>query len=265
MRLGLISDIHANLHALEAVLDALRKERVEQYLCAGDLVGYGPLPNECVERVAGLDSLTVAGNHDLIALGTLPGERCIPLAQRSLAWTREVLREETRRYLGALPLAAEMEGVVLAHGSLDDPEEYIREPSQVVRQLGRMEARYPDAGVLVLGHTHRARAHSGDGAELPRDGTVPIGAGGARLLNPGSVGQSRERSAVARYAVLDLESRTARLHAVPYDVQACREALRRAGLSPHSCHLAPSRFRIGLSAARSLFLPAWQRRNAPGR
>lgn len=241
MRLGLISDVHGNLHALEAAIAALRREGVDRFVCAGDLVGYGPFPNECVERVAGLDAVTVVGNHDLIALGRLSDERCIPLARNSLRWTRDVLRDDSRRYLAALPLRIEIGlEVVMAHGSLDDPQEYVVQPLQAAGQLQRLVAEFPTARHLILGHTHRARAHTVSGDLLDLQAPVFLGAGGPTLINPGSVGQSRERAALARCAVLDLEAGRATFMSATYDASACRAALRGLGLPAGSCHLAPS-------------------------
>jgi len=225
MRYGLISDIHANLHALDTAIAALKREGVDGFLCMGDLVGYGPFPNECVERVAELGARCVAGNHDLIALERLSEERCIPLAQQSLRWTRTVLREDTRAYLAALPLRTEIgTEIVMAHGSLDDAQEYVTRPEQADRQLQQLAAEYPAARFLLLGHSHRQWEYSS----------------GPRLLNPGSVGQSRDRQARVRFALLDLEREEVRFFSQSYDVAACRAALRREGLSPGSCHLAPS-------------------------
>lgn len=245
MRLGLISDIHANLHALDTALAALKREGVDGFLCMGDLVGYGPYPNECVERVAELGAPCVAGNHDLIALERLSEERCIPLAQQSLQWTRGVLRDDTRRYLAALPLRTEVGSeIVMAHGSLDDAQEYVTRPEQADRQLQQLAAEYPAARVLLLGHTHRQWSH----ASAPR------------LLNPGSVGQSRDRQARVRFALLDLERDEAQFFSVPYDVAACRDALRRQGLPPGSCHLAPSLWRACAGRVRRLARKALQLR-----
>src|SRR3954452_19829584 len=106
MRFGLIADVHANLPALEAALEALERERVDAYICAGDLVGYGPHPNETVARVRWLDPICVAGNHDLMALGRLPTGRADALARQTLAWTREELDGDARAYLEALPAVA---------------------------------------------------------------------------------------------------------------------------------------------------------------
>src|SRR6059036_2321500 len=112
MRYAVLSDIHGNLAELEAALAYFRRVGVDGYLCAGDLVGYGPEPNECVTAVASLDAVCVAGNHDLIALGELSKERCIPLARRSLEWTRKALRGDVREYLAGLPRRARAEGGV---------------------------------------------------------------------------------------------------------------------------------------------------------
>src|SRR3954447_4441079 len=106
MRYGLISDIHGNLSALRAVLAVLTREEVDGFLCAGDVVGYGPQPNECVEVIAQLDGAGVAGNHDLIALGRLGEDGLSRLARRSLAWTRDVLAPEARDWLARLPPTA---------------------------------------------------------------------------------------------------------------------------------------------------------------
>src|SRR6478735_5391674 len=103
MRIGLISDVHANLFALRAAVARLRAEGVDAWVCAGDLVGYGPHPNECVETVAELDPTIVAGNHELMLLGDLPDTRAGWLARRSIAWTREVVQLDVRSYLAALP------------------------------------------------------------------------------------------------------------------------------------------------------------------
>ena len=105
MRYGVISDVHANVHALEAVLGALDREGVDRIICAGDIVGYGPRPNECVERIATLDPppVVVAGNHDLMAIGRLPTDGIGPLPQQTIEWTAEQLSHDAREYLEALP------------------------------------------------------------------------------------------------------------------------------------------------------------------
>jgi predicted phosphodiesterase len=244
VRYGVFADVHGNLPALEAVLAALERAGVDAYVSAGDLVGYGPFPNECVERVAALDPVCVAGNHDLIVLGRLTGERCIPLAQATLEWTRRVLSDGARAYLAALPLQARAgAGIVVAHGSLDDPEAYTRDADAAARERDRLTRRFPDARVLVLGHTHRAAAWSSQGGQLdPRDGTVlRVADGETHLVNPGAVGQSRERTVGARFAILDADRGELTFHRVSYDSARCRRALHRHGLPLDSYHLDRSR------------------------
>ena len=198
MRYGVISDVHGNLPALEEALRALRRERVDGYLCAGDLVGYGPMPNECVARVSELGALCAAGNHDLMAIGTLPYEHAMPLARDTMRFTREVLSPEARDYLAALPrIALGPGGIVVAHGSLDDPREYVGSPRRAAIELERLERRAPDARIVVLGHVHRALAYGQRRGWGGGRGEVPLPGPERHLLNPGSVGQSRERRARA--------------------------------------------------------------------
>jgi predicted phosphodiesterase len=242
MRWGVVSDVHANVHALDAVLRALEREGVDAIVCAGDVVGYGPHPNECVERLALLDPppVAIAGNHDLMAIGRLRTDAIAPLARQTIEWTTEVLSGESRRYLERLAGAAVTgDGAVVAHGSLDDPVEYVFDGVAAEAQLTKLAERHPQARVLVLGHTHIHRAYCAEGERQP-DGE--IGLRGCRwLLNPGSVGQSRERLALARALVLDLDRGSARFLAVDYDVSATERDLRAAGLPEHACHLAPGR------------------------
>src|SRR3954454_11739774 len=147
MRVGLLSDVHANLPALRAAVARLRAEGVDAWVCAGDLVGYGPHPNECVEAVAELEPVAVAGNHELMLLGALPETRAGWLARRSIGWTREVVRADVRAYLDALPRTAAAADVAVAHGSPDDPEEYVRSEARAAALLGSLQAQH----LLVLG------------------------------------------------------------------------------------------------------------------
>lgn len=241
-RFGILADVHGNLPALLAAVARLRAEGVERFLCAGDLVGYGPFPDECVEVIAGLEAVCVAGNHDLIALGRLSDDRCNTLARNSLAWTRKRLGPASREYLDALPLQVQVDGVLMAHGSPDDPQHYVRDGAEAARQLATVAARCPAVRVLVLGHTHMAGAWAPGGRPLETDAgsAMPLGEEGPVLLNPGAVGQSRERRIRARSLVLDLREQTVVFHADRYDVGACRRALRSAGLPPETVHVSPT-------------------------
>ena len=264
MRYGVLADIHGNLPALTAAVRAIEREGVDGWLVAGDLVGYGPHPNECIRLVARLDATTVAGNHDLIALGRLSDERCIELARASLRWTRRALSDESASFLAALPVNATAgAGVVVAHGSLDDPQRYITETADARAQLTELASR-PDAGILVLGHTHRPLAVGALTVHRP-DGRVLLAPDEPVVLNPGAVGQSREMRARARAMVLDTDRSEATFLRLPYDVEACRRALVESGLSPRGCHLRPSPMRVAGRRARSVARRALARTGARDR
>jgi putative phosphoesterase len=234
MRVGLLADVHGNLLALDAVLAALAAERVETHVCLGDLVGYGPRPDECIARVAELGAVCVAGNHDLVVVGRAPIERCGPLARRTLEWTQARLDAASRRFLASLPLEARVHDMVLTHGALGDPWQYVRSDAEAGEQLRRLALGGAERW-LCVGHTHQPRTFAADGR---------------RLVNPGAVGQSRDREPLARFAVVDLERGDVRLGATGYDHRACRWDLRRQGLPPDSCH--PTRAGVAARVRRVL-------------
>jgi predicted phosphodiesterase len=252
MRVGVFADVHANLHALEATLRFFAGQELDGYVCAGDLVGYGPFPNECVRRVAALGALCVAGNHDLMALGRLSDERCVPVARTTMRWTRTALDDDVRELLAALPPSAERDGVRIHHGTIGDPTVYVLDEARALACLRELRSAEPEASVLVLGHTHHPMAVGERRGMLLRDaeGTVALEDGERLLLNPGAVGQSRTRDARARALVLDLTERVASFHALDYDVAGCRRALRDRGLPEAACHLPRSRWEQALGAAK---------------
>ncbi|MFP5219129.1 MAG: metallophosphoesterase family protein [Actinomycetes bacterium] len=241
MRLALLSDVHGNLPALESALAALRARRVDGWVCAGDLVGYGPWPNECVDALLALDGTVVAGNHELAVLGRLADDRSSERARASHAWTRERLRADVVARLEALPLRAQVGPVVVAHGSLDDAQEYVRTPERARRQVDQLRAEHPDARVLVLGNTHRQLLWPGAPVSPPTGRPLPLPRDGACVVNPGSVGQSRqwEWPPRARAAVLDLDAWTVELVRVPYDVRTARRGLRATAQPYRAVHSPP--------------------------
>ena len=251
MRLGLIADVHGNIAALDVALAALRDEGIDRILCAGDLVGYGPFPNECVARVAETGAVCVAGNHDLMAIDRLDDAGAGALARETLAWTRTVLTEDSRRYLAELPGTARVDDVAMAHGSLDDPTVYVPAGERAAAELRRLAELHPDASLLVLGHTHSPLAHGeGRGTQLDgRRGRVEIKPGERLLMNPGSVGQPREWRPLVRFAVVDLETAAARFAAASYDHGSVRRALAERGLPPDACHRRPP---LGRALRRAL-------------
>jgi predicted phosphodiesterase len=230
MRVAVISDIHGNLHALDAVLRTLESEQVDALWCLGDLVGYGPQPNRCTTAVAARAELCLVGNHDLAALGRLAIEEFSPDAATSAEWTRGVLSEEARAFLGSLEPQGDREGVQLFHGSPRDPVwDYVLSAEAA---LGSFEE--TTAPLILVGHSHAALAIQDDGTALT-GGLVPGGserslAEGRWLLNPGSVGQPRDGDPRAAFLVLDLDARTASFRRVEYDVARTQAEILEAGL-----------------------------------
>ncbi|MBI3944495.1 MAG: metallophosphoesterase family protein [Armatimonadetes bacterium] len=233
MKWLLLADIHGNLEALDAVLaDSERRWGRLPLACAGDVVGFGPSPNECIERLAGRETLCVLGNHELMVLGHAAQPRCTPDGLAAVRWTQQHIREDARAWLAALPAVRAVGGdLVLCHGSLRDTDEYVVSARAAQAQLALLRERFPEHALLVCGHTHQPawardgsvrRAAAGDRVAL--DPSVPV------LLNPGSVGLARTGPPVARYAVLDTEAGVAEFRAAGYDVGACIRKARAAGL-----------------------------------
>jgi diadenosine tetraphosphatase ApaH/serine/threonine PP2A family protein phosphatase len=230
MRVAVVSDIHGNLHALEAVLAAVDADPVGELWCLGDTVGYGPKPNECCAIVAARASVSLCGNHDLGVLGRIDLAEFSGDAAVAASWTRGVLTAESRDWLSALEPRGERDGVALFHGSARDPVwEYVLTDEAAVATL--LLTTEP---LVLVGHSHAALNVALRGSELEAglspEGTV-LGLGEARwLLNPGSVGQPRDGDPRAAYLVLDLDARTAAFRRVPYDVERTQSEIRAAEL-----------------------------------
>ena len=240
MRLGLLADVHANLPALQVAVQRLTAEGVDAILVAGDLVGYGASPNECVELLAETGAICVAGNHDLFMIHRLPATRFSGIALRAATVTRPLLSADTWSYLEALPTMRRVDTLVMAHGSLDDPEEYVEDRRRGVEVLREMTSREPGARTLVLGHTHHQR--------YIRAMTAGSTTRTVQLVNPGSVGQSRarERRPRARLAILDTEGGRPRFLRVHYDVESAHRRLVELGLDATSLHSIPElSYRVG--------------------
>jgi predicted phosphodiesterase len=229
MRVAVISDIHANLHALEAVLEDIDREAPDAIWCLGDLVGYGPRPNECCARVRERADVCLVGNHDLVALGTLGIEDFNPEAAAAARWTAAALDEESRSFLSSLPPSAAPEHAQLFHASARDPVwEYVLTDEAATATL-----LLTTAPVVLVGHSHIALAVTLS-AGIVEGGLAPAGTTlqlvGRWLLNPGSVGQPRDGDPDAAWLLLDLEARFASFRRVAYSIEETQGELRDAGL-----------------------------------
>jgi diadenosine tetraphosphatase ApaH/serine/threonine PP2A family protein phosphatase len=238
MRLAIVSDIHSNLEALEAVAAQIRQEGVDAVLNLGDLVGYNASPNECLELLAGEKWLNLAGNHDLALLEPERAEGFNIIAHQALMWSREQLRSEFRQFLQDLPLTQELGGHYLAcHGTPTNPDTYIAYHFQGKRvfKLMTQQARLK---VCFFGHTHRRALWYRDirGTVSSREITRPkvvLSREGHYLINPGSVGQPRDGSPEAAYAVFDTEEFSVHFKSVPYDIPGAQRRILAAGLAPY--------------------------------
>lgn len=241
MRILVFSDVHGNLTALEAVLQDAGQ--VDAYWCLGDLVGYGPEPQACVERVRALPNLVcLMGNHDAAVVGRLNFSWFNPEARAALEWTLQHLTPDALDFLRRQPMMQVLSewDVTLVHGSLVNPlEEYITSAERARASLKQLSTRWG-----VFGHTHIPLAYV---EEQP--GRVvrwePVDRGASctvpprSLFNPGSVGQPRDGDPRASYAIYDTETQTWTWYRVPYDIEAVQEAILKAGLPPkHAMRLA---------------------------
>jgi len=228
MRLAVLSDIHANLAALDAVCDELGE--VDELWVLGDIVGYGPQPNEVIRRLQELGARAVTGNHDGAAIGTVDASWFNPDAQAAIRWTATVLDENSQAYLAALPEVRTDGQLTAVHGSPREPIwEYITDAGVAAENLDAFETPH-----CLYGHTHLPVVYQADGDRMQvvrASASAPITLNGHRsLINPGSVGQPRDGDPDASYLVLDTEAGAATFHRVRYDIGLTQRLMREVGL-----------------------------------
>lgn len=233
MRYAIISDIHANLAALEAVLNHMGP--VDSIWCLGDIVGYGPDPNECVELVRQKAQVCIPGNHDWACCGKIDTVDFNPAAAAACRWTQRQLLAHNRDYLAALPLTHLEDEFTLAHGSPLDPIwEYIASIRSARENFAGFHTHY-----CFVGHTHVPIIFLEEPGSLPRIRVIspqqgqPFPLGESRLIiNPGSVGQPRDGNPAASYMILDLAANVVEYYRVPYDIERTQAKMLTAGLPP---------------------------------
>jgi predicted phosphodiesterase len=231
VRVCVLSDIHGNLHAFEAVLEAISADPPDEIWCLGDLVGYGPRPNECCHLAQERADLCLVGNHDLAVLERIGLEDFTHDADAAARWTIRILDDSARAYLEPLEPKGERAGAGLFHGSPRDPVwEYVltREAAAAAILEGPTE-------LTLVGHSHLALAFSLSGTVLSGDlapeGTeVELASAERWLVNPGSVGQPRDGDPRASYVVLDLDASRATFRRVEYPIGRTQAEIREQGL-----------------------------------
>ena len=231
MKFGIFSDVHANLPALEAVLEFLNG-KVEKYLCCGDIVGYGPHPNECVQKIAGINNvMCVVGNHDWGVLGLEDILKFNDLASWAVKWTKEKLTGESVSFLMNLDYKLVGGDFIVVHGSLVDPlDQYVMDAETYLPS-----ARAQTRPILFNGHTHQPLYFKAAGGVVNFGAFIPgkavqILPGSKYLINVGSVGQPRDGNPKSACVIYDNETKEARLYRIEYDISKTQNDMRMAGI-----------------------------------
>lgn len=229
MKYAVLSDIHGNREALEAVLETGRARGAERYLCLGDLVGYGPDPEWCLQTIRKLGAATVRGNHDSAVTDPRQLKKLNDNARAAILWTAPRLQPGDLEYLRGLPLVGEEAGAVLFHGTLADPASwnYIFTPEDALPSLNLLEGE-----LGFFGHSHRPGFFRLRGGEVffSPGGKIRLSPGEPLLVNPGSVGQPRDRDRRASFALYDRGSGSVEILRVEYPVKKVQSKIRAAGL-----------------------------------
>lgn len=230
MKIGIISDIHGNLEALNVVLERIKG--ADKRVCLGDLVGYGPNPNECIKIVRDMNIPTVAGNHDKASIGEMDLTWFNRNARDAVIWTKKELSEENTEYLKCLPLTVEFDDFEIVHGSLRDPlSEYVTSIAEAVPTLEQMKK-----PLCFVGHSHKplcvVKTKDGkyDGWQLQDGDVVRLKEFEKALVNVGGVGQPRDGDPRASYGVYDNEKKEVSIYRVPYNIERVQEKMREKGL-----------------------------------
>lgn len=236
MRYLVLSDIHSNLEALNAVLHASAAQRYDEVLVLGDLVGYGADPNAVVDRIRSLNPVAIVrGNHDKVAAGLDDAEDFNPMARSAAHWTREALTPQTLAYLRDLPAGPKAIGTMIeiCHGSPLDEDLYVVADVDAARSIAVARA-----SICLFGHTHVALSARMDNLrrlqiDAPQghpEFEIAVSADSKYLINPGSVGQPRDGDARAAYAIADLDRKVVTLYRVAYPIEAAQKKILDAGL-----------------------------------
>jgi len=228
MRFAVFGDIHANLHALVAVLEHAREQGCTHSVCMGDIVGYNAYPKECLDAVRQMECPVVKGNHDEQAsmIGIQDGFN--PLAEEAMNWTRDQLSSEDREWLRSLRLQRQVRDFTIVHATLDTPHKW----GYIFNQLDAAASfAYQSTQLCFIGHTHTPRAYIREGSvKIVPFETIVLQQGRKYLLNVGSVGQPRDGDWRAAYAVFDSDAGEITLHRVEYDLPGAQQAILDAGL-----------------------------------
>lgn len=237
MKYAVISDIHGNIEALDAVIKYLDEEHIDKLLCLGDTVGYGASPNECVEKIKSYSFRTILGNHDLVAIGVESGENFTNQARDAIMWTKNILRDDLRNYLSSLNIKETLDNnIIIVHGSPVDKDEYLIYNYQIKSCYSFIEKNMPLVKICFFGHTHYQAIWKKENNNIftpsINEKTISINPDNIYLINPGSVGQSRGQGPLACFIIYDSEKQILSLKRINYDYKKAAAKIIEAGLPP---------------------------------
>lgn len=233
MVVALIADIHANLEALIAVLAEIDKRGVKKIVCLGDLTGYNANPNEVVDIIRERSIPTIMGNHDAAVCGLEDPWFFRAAAKKAIEWQFEQLRDDNKRWLAKAPEQIAFNGTFLVvHGSPSSRDDYIIDWLDAMRQLEYLSVR--DVNVCFFGHSHRPSFFSEKGNSTPPDAhsVATLQPNNRYFINPGAVGQPRDRDPRAAFGLFDFDKLTFEFGRVAYDIEKCAQKVIHAGLPP---------------------------------
>jgi len=228
VRYAILSDIHGNYDALQAVLKEIRDLSIDHAVCLGDIVGYGPQPLECIQALQRLNATVVSGNHDFAVCEKIDISTFNVYARESTLWTRDVLDSDALGFLSQLPLVHELDGFTAVHGTLHSPElfDYIQSCYEASMTLDVMQQE-----LCFIGHSHVPVGFVQDDFIGYITGQViPLERGQKMVVNVGSVGQPRDQDPRACFVVLDTSENQVRYHRVRYDIDATISKIDAVGL-----------------------------------
>jgi predicted phosphodiesterase len=228
LRYGVFGDIHGNREALEAVLADMSSQRIERFVCTGDIVGYGASPGECLQMVREIADVVIAGNHDHAVAEKLNIDFFNSYARDAVIWTRRHIEQEDREFLYELPLVHQDCSYTVVHGTLNYPQmfDYIQTSYDAYLSLELLQT-----PVCFLGHSHvPITFYQAESIGLTMDRELKIQNGRKYLINVGSVGQPRDENPLAAYAVFDDETMEVEVRRVEYDVDAASRKILEAQL-----------------------------------
>lgn len=232
MRYAVISDIHSNLEALTAVLQEISRLKTDLIFCLGDIVGYGPNPNECIEIVRREGITCILGNHDAVAAGIEEPDDFSPFARQAILWTRERLDPTNLDFLTHLPRVRLVQDMFMFHGSVHDTNHYILDTEDVKENFGLLSSIQGRPRIGFFGHTHARITFSlyKGVIEIEHADRILLWSEKMYLINPGSVGQPRDGDPRASFCIYDTAERSLRFHRADYNIPLCQEKIIRHGL-----------------------------------